>query len=371
MLDLNYYMPVEIIYGKGVVKQSGERFAGLGKRCLIVTGKHGAKACGALDDLTQTLDQAGIAYEVFDEVEPNPTVSTCKKAGEKAKAMEADFLVGVGGGSPMDAVKASAVFACNDVSLEELYQKSYSKSHLPFVCIGTSAGTGSEVTPYAILTQDFTGYKKSVKGLWPEFSLCDYSYSCTMGYEGSMSTALDALCHCVESYFSAKSNSITRKFAIAGCMDIMLPGASRNQAFGMMMVPMILELAMKLYAASIYGGLCIAKTGTCYCHAMGYFLSEDHGVPHGVACAVFLPSFIQRSCDYLTKRANNFCYDLDFAPSRLKSLIENVTPKPDIHLSDEEKQALRQRFSAPGLFATSPGEFDVDNAMDLIKELFE
>ena len=126
----------------------------------------------------------------------------------------------------------------------------------------------------------------------------------------------------------------------------------------------------KLYAASIYGGLCIAKTGTCYCHAMGYFLSENHGVPHGVACAVFLPSFIQRSCDYLTKRANNFCYDLDFAPSRLKSLIENVTPKLDIHLSDEEKQALRQRFSAPGLFATSPGEFDADHAMELIEELF-
>ena len=126
----------------------------------------------------------------------------------------------------------------------------------------------------------------------------------------------------------------------------------------------------KLYAASIYGGLCIAKTGTCYCHAMGYFLSENHGVPHGVACAVFLPSFIQRSCDYLTKRANNFCYDLDFAPSRLKSLIENVTPKLDIHLDDEEKQALRQRFAAPGLFATSPGEFDVDHAMELIEELF-
>lgn len=365
MLDLNYYMPVEIIYGKGVVKQNGARFAALGKRCLIVTGKHGAKACGALDDLTQTLDAAGVAYQIFDEIEPNPMESTCQKAGQAAKAMDADFLVGVGGGSPMDAVKAASVFACNDITLEELYQNSYSNSHLPFVCIGTSAGTGSEVTPYAILTQDFSGYKKSVKGLWPVFSLCDYSYTCTMGYQGSMSMALDALCHCVESYFSAKSNSITRKFAIAGAREVVgvftdLPADGQFTD----------SQRQKLYAASIYGGLCIAKTGTCYCHAMGYFLSENHGVPHGVACAVFLPSFIQRSCDYLTKRANNFCYDLDFAPSRLKSLIENVTPKLDIHLSDEEKQALRQRFSAPGLFATSPGEFDADHAMELIEELF-
>ena len=115
---------MKLFYGKGVVKQNGERFAALGKRCLIVTGKHGAKACGALDDLTQTLDGVGITYEIFDEVEPNPMESTCKRAGERAKAMGADFLVGVGGGSPHGCRQGvGGVFACNDITLERVVPK--------------------------------------------------------------------------------------------------------------------------------------------------------------------------------------------------------------------------------------------------------
>lgn len=85
---------MEIIYGKGVVKQNGARFAALGKRCLIVTGKHGAKACGALDDLTQTLDAAGVAYQIFDEIEPNPMESTCQKAGKRPKPWTLTFWWG-------------------------------------------------------------------------------------------------------------------------------------------------------------------------------------------------------------------------------------------------------------------------------------
>lgn len=94
MLDLNYYMPVEIIYGKGVVKQNGARFAALGKRCLIVTGKHGAKACGALDDLTQTLDAAGWPIKSLMRSSPTPWNPPVRKPGKRPKPWTLTFWWG-------------------------------------------------------------------------------------------------------------------------------------------------------------------------------------------------------------------------------------------------------------------------------------
>ncbi|MBQ2755825.1 MAG: iron-containing alcohol dehydrogenase, partial [Oscillospiraceae bacterium] len=107
MFDCNFHMPVRMISGKDCVVKNSAEFAKLGKRCLIITGRTSAKKCGALDDCIDALTAHDIAYRVFDKVEQNPTFTNCTDAGRAAADFKADFIVGIGGGSPLDVAKAA------------------------------------------------------------------------------------------------------------------------------------------------------------------------------------------------------------------------------------------------------------------------
>lgn len=370
MLDLSYWMPTRLFFGKGCVLAQKDYFKGLGKRCLIVTGKNGAKASGALQDVTDALSANSIAYEIFDEVEQNPLLSTCYRAGNKAKEMQADFLIGIGGGSPLDAVKTIAVFAANDLEPLAVYQTPYPNKPLPFVLVGTTAGTGSEVTPYSVITVDgeenTPGRKKTVKGLWADACFGDPTYTYSLSEKVTLSTALDALSHCLESYFSKKANTISALFATEGTkliLDVFF-NLPQNGVF----TPKQRE---QLYTASIYGGLAITQTGTCFAHAMSNFLVEEHGVPHGIACALFLPSFLQWSCEVEGKKADTLLSELDVSASELKDMIENLTDWKPIYLTQTQRNELYDRFVQENKFGTSPGEFTAEDALDLLEELFD
>ena len=159
-MKFNFYMPARVISGKGAVRANSAVFGKLGRQCLIVTGGASAKKCGALDDCVFALEQANVRYEIFSGIEPNPQTCTCFKAGALARETGAQFIVGIGGGSPMDAAKAVAVYAANP-DMEELaiYTRSIPAKALPVVLIGTTAGTGSEVTGVSVLTNSVTGNK--------------------------------------------------------------------------------------------------------------------------------------------------------------------------------------------------------------------
>ncbi len=370
MLNLSYWMPTKIFYGKGCVEENKDYFSSLGKKCLIVTGKSSAKRSGALDDVIRALGAGHISYEIFDEVEQNPLLSTYFRAGEKAKEIGADFLIGIGGGSPLDAVKSAAVFAANDFADRmEIYQPPYPNRPLPCVLVGTTAGTGSEVTQYSVLTVDTTdgkpGRKQTVKPLFADACFGDYRYTQSLPERFTISTALDAFCHCIESYFSTKADTLSELFAREGAkllLDVFLDLPKDGQ-----FTPKQRE---KLYAASIYGGLAIARTGTCYCHAMGYFLSEEYEVPHGTACAVFLPSFLKLGCETEGKKADQLLFELDIRLSELCDVVENLTDFTPFPLSEEQREELYRLWSSSDKFSTSPGEFTIEDAKALMDEIF-
>ena len=112
-LRLDCYMPVRLISGRGCVKANGSVFSSAGKRCLIVTSGTAAKKSGALDDVRAVLNSEGIEYGVFDGITENPLLSSCEKAGKSAYDAGAQFIIGIGGGSPLDSAKAAAIFAAN------------------------------------------------------------------------------------------------------------------------------------------------------------------------------------------------------------------------------------------------------------------
>ena len=160
---MRFFVPTDLRVGADCVAAAGEVCKKLGGRCLIVTGKTAAKQSGALGDVCAMLEAQDIRYTIYDHITQNPTVTSCAEAGMVAFRCDARFVVGIGGGSALDAAKAVAVFAANpNLSQDDLYRYAWRNAPLPVVCVGTTAGTGSEVTPVSVLTTD-KGRKQSIR----------------------------------------------------------------------------------------------------------------------------------------------------------------------------------------------------------------
>lgn len=161
-MNLGFYMPTKVIVGKDCVRENSDVFK-IGKKALIVTGKKSAKLSGALDDVKYALEKNNIEYVIFDKVMSNPTVECVYDGAETAMEEEVDFVIAIGGGSPMDSAKAIALLAVSDIERKNLFDGNIGNKALPMIHIPTTAGTGSEVTPYAILTNHENRQKRVLR----------------------------------------------------------------------------------------------------------------------------------------------------------------------------------------------------------------
>lgn len=368
-VNMNMYMPTRLITGKGCVKASAKQIAALGEKCLIVTGKTAAKACGALDEVLEIMLENDLSYAIYDEIGQNPKIADCMEAAKVAQSLDADMIIGIGGGSPLDAAKCISVLAANpQMSQEELYSYRWENRQLPVVCVGTTAGTGSEVTKVAVMT-NLQGLKKSLNDarLYPVLSLGDYTYTMTLPELFTRSTAIDALAHCVESYFTRMANEISRCYSVRG-IRILLPQLARMKNGGTN--KLTAEDREALYNASIYGGLAIHVTGTCMPHAVGYFLSESHGIPHGTACAQFLPEFLQHNRQADPEYCDAFYAETGCTEAELISLIREVTPEYDIRLEETDIEELHSRWISNASIVKIRGEMTADMVDGMLRRKY-
>lgn len=364
-MNLTSYMPVKIISGKNCVSENSSIFTQFGKRCLIVTGGNSAKECGALADVENVLKKNDIEYSVFDGITQNPYTSDCHKAGCVAREMRAEFVVGIGGGSPLDASKAVAVFAANpELNHSDIYNMSYKNKPLPFILVGTTAGTGSEVTGVSVLTNSDNGMKKSIGGLYAAVSFCDYSYTCTVPYSVTVSTALDAFAHVVEGYFSSMSSDLSDIYAEKAFSVL-------NTAFRHFYnIGTLPDEAMReeLYSASLIAGLALNITGACFPHTMGYILTEDFSIPHGRACAVFLTDFIHISAQNKPEKAEKLFAVMDMTEAELCNVIDNLADVR-IEMTQQQIDGYVSRWKDPVKnFSRTPGNFTSDTARKLLEK---
>lgn len=209
-----YYMPTQVFFGKNCIAESGQVLASLGKRALLVTGRHSAKVNGSQDAITGKLDELGIAWYLFDDVENNPSIDTIRRAASLAKEKGVDFVIGIGGGSPMDAAKAIALLCTDDLDDERLFKGPYKKP-LPIVAVPTTAGTGSEVTKVSVLTNVHAGTKQSINTpfIFPVYAFADPTYTESVSQTVTIDTAIDALSHAVEGYMSTMSTPMSDVWA--------------------------------------------------------------------------------------------------------------------------------------------------------------
>lgn len=286
-MDFLSDIPVKIFRGKGCVRREGKALA-LGKYAFIVCGSHGAAACGALGDVTGTLEKLGIEYTVFNRSRENPPLELCREGGKECIACSADFVIGIGGGSAIDAAKAIALFANNPrLDGEKLFDKSVKKaSPLPLVAIPTTSGTGSEANATGVLTLPGGLVKKSFASEFPRVSFLDPDYTATLPFRTALSCVLDAFAHATESYLSPKATDASRRAAVYAAKIIWKIITESPASFGE-------KDREELQLAACAAGYAISITGTGFPHPMGYSLTTFDGIPHGFACAAFYKSYIE------------------------------------------------------------------------------
>ena len=213
-MSYRFYMPVRIVAGEDCIRRNAQEFAAFGKRALIVTGKSSA-GNGSLDDVRNALALNGQTCEVYDAVPPNPTVASVTEGARIARESGADFIVAVGGGSPMDAAKAIAMLAKQSVGEEGVFAHAITSDVLPMIHVPTTAGTGSEVTPYAILTNDAKQTKTSIASpsLFPKIAFLDARYMKQLPLSTTVNTAVDAISHAAEGMLSVRAGAMSDAIA--------------------------------------------------------------------------------------------------------------------------------------------------------------
>ena len=366
---MRFFVPTDLRIASGCVAAAGDALRALGDSCLVVTGKTSARASGALEDVCAVLDAQHIRYALYDHIAQNPTVSSCEEAGLIAFRSEAKFILGIGGGSALDAAKAVALFAVNPGLTEEaLYDYAWWNAPLPVVCVGTTAGTGSEVTSVSVLT-NAAGRKQSIRDdrLYPVLSLGDAKYTHSLSDRFTCSCAVDAAAHCIESFFSTQHTDMSRMFAVRGAA-LLAPLFHKICTDGVQSLTAADREG--LYLASIYGGYAISITGTAFPHAMGYFLTEDHAVPHGIACAVFLPAFLRHAYGCEKAAVKDFIARTGCTVEEWISLLRTVTPDCGVRLGEKEIDALRPRFENNRGLLRSPGTVTAEDTLQIIRDLF-
>ena len=343
-------MPTRVYDGPDCVLSHAAELSALGNRALLVTGRHSAKACGALDDVTGALEKNGKTWCVFSGIEENPSVETVTRAAVFGKTEKADFVVGIGGGSAMDAAKAAAfLMKREEFSSADLYDKTLPPDALPVAAVPTTCGTGSEVTGVSVLTM----HEKKTKGsiphkIFPRLALVDGKYLQAASRSLIVNTSLDALAHMAESFESRSADDYSKSAVLHG---LSLWKESREVIAGKREAEE--EDFARLMRASTFAGIAIAQTGTSIPHALSYILTYDAKIPHGLACGYFLPGFLAEAPEESRNtilHAAGFADTVDFDSFMAPLLADVSAPEETLRRAYDVVLGNTQRLSGCAFF---------------------
>lgn len=267
---------------------------------------------GLCSPLIEALRAQGTAVTVWHEMRGEPTIPEFGHALNAARHAKADAVVGLGGGSAMDVAKLVAALFDGRQSIEEVIGVGKLQRRTLWVaCIPTTAGTGSEVTPIAILADETQDLKKGVvsRHLVPDAAYLDPLLTVTMPAAVTAATGLDALTHCVEAYANRFAHPLVDVYALAG-IGLIARYLARAVGDGQ-----DLEARAALLRASLYGGLCLGPVNTAAVHALAYPLGGEFHIAHGLANALLLPHVLRFNIQEAPERYADIAHALGAVPS--------------------------------------------------------
>lgn len=307
--------PNPILFGRGASAETGARLRALGCKKALVVFDVGVKKAGIVDKLLDNIHAAGLETVSFGDVQPDPPDWSVEQAGALGAREGVDCVVGIGGGSSVDSAKAATMLITNPPPLKQYYGREgvVTKPSVPLFVIPTTAGTGSECTPGGVITDTERGIKTNIAGTGCAVTLgiVDPELTGSLPRSVTASTGMDALCHCIESYTSARANSFSEitgregirlvaKYLARACNN----GENDIEARDGMM------LASSLGGISMSGALCHLA------HDIGRSLGAKFHVAHGNGCAATLPQVLQAVAPVKTEQVRYFaeCFGKTLSP---------------------------------------------------------
>lgn len=279
----HFVIPNHTVVGTNVLGEAAPLLKKMGNKAFIVTGRHVAVS-NMMKQLTALLDENGIGCVIFDGITGEPTDTMIENGVEMLKSSGCDFIIGIGGGSPLDSAKAIAAMAVNEGSIADYNGKEITGEILPLAAIPTTAGTGSEATKFTVITDSEKGIKMLLKGdvLVPKLAIVDSSFTVGTPKSVTSATGLDALTHAVEAYTSRKAFSMTDTLAVSAVKRIMkyLPIAYKEPDNSLAREQMSI--------ADLEAGICINNSSVTIVHGMSRPIGALFHVPHGMSNAMLL-----------------------------------------------------------------------------------
>lgn len=338
----------KVIFGRGASAAAGEELKAAGKKkALIVTDAFLAKS-GALDPMLGSLKEQQIDWVLFDGVESDPSSEVLEKALAVLKENACDSVIGIGGGSSMDTAKGARILATNggnifDYDNSPTGGKVFQNYGLFLICVPTTAGTGSEVTQYAIITNKAENRKATItspKNL-PEIALEDPELILNLPAGLTASTGMDALAHAIGAYTSGRvigaqgSTVFTDGIALE---SIRMIAENLRTAVN---CGSVYKARENMLMASMMGAM-VSSVGSDACHGLGHALGAVYHVPHGIACAVAMPYVLEYNCISCPERYAKIAEAFGVH-------TENMTVMEAAHAAAAEVEKLMDDIHLPSL----------------------
>lgn len=281
-----FQLPTRVEMGSGVSRSLLERVLELGGARVFVVTDPGVVGAGLVERLIAPLLDAGIAVDVWDAISANPRDYECNNAAEQAIAFDADLVLAIGGGSPMDAAKAVAALITNGERVQAWEApRALNEAPLPLIAIPTTAGTGSEVTFYAVITDTERKFKMSLLDtrLAPRIALVDPDLTHSLPPSVTAATGMDALTHAIEAYTGRLANPVSDALALQA-IDLIARHLVRAVGHGADS-----DARDAMMTASLIAGMAFGNADVAAVHCLAEAIGGLYDTPHGVANSVFLP----------------------------------------------------------------------------------
>ncbi|MDK1118101.1 MAG: iron-containing alcohol dehydrogenase [Anaerolineae bacterium] len=379
----NFDAKTSVLFGFNTIKELGPEAIKLGAKNVLVVTDRGIVQAGLLEKVNESLNASGINVAVFDGIEPNPSDKSLVVGGQAARDHQADMIIGLGGGSPMDAAKGIAIMTNNDGTVESYVEvlDAWPNTPLPVICIPTTAGTGAEVSRAAMVNLTEKKIKKALFGatIQPQLAVVDPSLTLGLPSHLTAQTGVDALCHAFEAYIAKFSNPISDALAVEA---IKLAAANLREA---VKHGDNLEARSNMLLASTIAVISASSAGLGVVHSLAQTLGGFYNLPHGLSIAVCFPYGIgynlvaePEKCAHVSRMLGTDTSNMSDEEAANSVVAALRTLNADLEIHDDLRSLGFQEADLPvlakysvedGNTPTNPRVFDVDAATTLYQSM--
>ncbi|MBP2625696.1 MAG: alcohol dehydrogenase [Firmicutes bacterium] len=324
----------KIVAGAGCIEQITDIVADHEAKNVVIITDQGVWNSGLVEKPKALLEAAGVNVHIINDTPPEPTVDQVNAIYQAARKFECQMIIGIGGGSSMDAAKLVALLLTNDVALRDLVKgkAQIKRRGVPTLMVPTTAGTGSEATPNAIVLVPEEELKVGIVNgkMVPDCVILDPIMTINLPKHITANTGMDALCHAIECYISKKANPFSDTFALKA---ITLISRSIRTAYN---DGHNLAAREDMLLGAMFGGISIATSSTTAVHALSYPLGGKYHIPHGLSNAILLPGVMKFNLDVCEEKFRDIAVamELDLAGCTTREAAEKMINNLDSMIKD-------------------------------------